>query len=110
MCYCNACAPSPVTRAIFRRMRTASNCNACPAELFHRWKYKKTNTLTHSLPALCGLVRQHLYGVSVRRLPVTSLQSYSQSRNMASRWGNRAHGVDVGEDTVRAPLACLFMW
>ena len=82
-----------VTRARARRTRARPFGARGPRQIamrsrlsiFRRWKNKKTNTLTHSLPAPCGLVRRSLYGVSASYVPVTSSQSYSRPRNMASR-------------------------
>jgi len=93
--HANILACAAVTRAHARRSRARLFGARGPRQIamrsrlsiFRRWKYKKTITLTHSLPAPCGLVRRSLHGVSAICVPVTSLQSYSQPRNMVSRWG-----------------------
>jgi hypothetical protein len=50
------------------------------------WKNRKTNTVTHAVPAPCDLVRRSLHGVSASRVPVTSSRRHSQPK----------HGVSVG--------------
>jgi hypothetical protein len=62
-----------------RQIAMRAQLNLCSA-----LENKKTNKLTHALPAPCDLVRRSLHGASASHVPVTSLPSRSQPKHGVS--------------------------